>query len=1602
MSAMQASEKRGLMAAARKVGSVMLTALLVATMLPAVAWAAPVSGSDVSWYVNSPDADEYELSNIQDLAGLALLVNGEARDGQGNVIPAQTFQGKTIVLTQNINGRGADFTPIGGQGDAIFDGVFDGCGYKIDNIVIDGASDANIGLFGKTGEHSVLRNVTLGSYVKLEMVRSEESRAYLEAIGLLVGYCEGSMTSCSSAGEVVVDSAVAQKSAEDPYVVEMVGGLAGVVYGDVANCSFSGTVDVDATSEPVSEYDEATLVRYVAGIVACEGDVSQMGETSTADSHGSIENCCNSGSVYVDTPSEAGTDRFGQMVVAQSAFVGGVAAYSRGSVLNCTNTGYVRAPNADIISGIVASFRSVEANGNANYSSVGGDEGSADDPIVLKGCVNGGVIYGRAAAGGIAGQSGTYATVVGCVNASDAYVVATRWNKPAPGGIVGRVYGTVCYCVNLGTVASAVWDNEDLRTFKKSAGYYCGGIAGMTLGYTAAGDDGNNASASPVSEVYNCYNAGPIVVQSGFRSRNIVGNNEGYAHDNVALSGMCDQDMCVYGVGALESDTTGSFANNVVVEESVLKSSGKMTYKYRVSDESQSAGYSWATGEAESVVSFLNSGAEAAGWAAYWVDANGDGANKGFPVLDWQAASYQKTDLSRAALTLVANAKYCGSQAVPTVSAKLNGKTLVQGVDFKVIPDENGIAVTSGTTPYKARIEGVGWYEGTSIDEVSYGIDKGDLSACSAIVESKLFNWEAQEPQSVTVKDAAGNVVPATEYEFALSGSEKAVNAGLYDVIVSAKEGSALFEGSTTTLFRIEAVGLGIQGDVDLEATATVSYMGKSCKWVSQSNGIADSEYIPTYQYTGYPIEPTISGVEYLNRPLEEGRDYAVVYGSLGGDESDEGVNFVIAENNIGVAGGSAYGAIMIRWVPGGNFRNYDNMVFSIVDTGEKLNLEDATVEAPTVIYENQAMCPVVVSYGGAELAEGVDYAIVYQNNDAPGTASYVVTGIGMYEGTLEGTFEITDDPVFDFTFTTDDASKTAVVTGFSYNGIFDMFKLVIPSTVERSGVTYAVTAIGDGAFGGKNDSDFRGTDKLRIESVYIPASVESIGEYAFGSNGSSVIMGIRSVEFERGSKLVAIGKGAFKKCKELTSFTFPSGVSAIGDEAFHTCSALALLKFETTAADMPSSVGSKSFYGVGSKTVNPVRVLGNACAARVQELTADNASANTMQSTNNGGHYFKFYEYGGSLEAADVSGVVDVEYTGKACTQNVVVKLNGKTLVKDVDYTVSYENNVQIGTATMTIVGCGVYDGSLSIGFGVTPASISAAKVEVEDAFYVVEGVAPEPGVVVTLDGVALEEGVDFSVVGYENNELPGNKATVLVGGMGNYAGTACSSFYVQSPVAIAFTDVTDDPAKYPWYIKQGALDYAYDQGLISGYKENGVPTGLIGAEDGITRAQVVEILYRMADGVPGEELGQADGYRDTSAGAWYENSVRWAQIVGIATGDVGSEDESGRRTFRPDACVNRAELATMLARFYSYMAAEEIASDCALLDAMPDASMTPDWARANIGWCMDNEIITGVEIEDEAYVKPLDEANRAQMAKMARAVHRDLLGLYVPSGME
>ena len=95
------------------------------------------------------------------------------------------------------------------------------------------------------------------------------------------------------------------------------------------------------------------------------------------------------------------------------------------------------------------------------------------------------------------------------------------------------------------------------------------------------------------------------------------------------------------------------------------------------------------------------------------------------------------------------------------------------------------------------------------------------------------------------------------------------------------------------------------------------------------------------------------------------------------------------------------------------------------------------------------------------------------------------------------------------------------------------------------------------------------------------------------------------------------------------------------------------------------------------------------------------------------------------NMTVADISSKM---YTGSAICPDVVVKDGDAVLVKNTDYTVTCSDNINVGTATVTITGIGDYTGTVSKQFSIIPKVVNdfaAVTIEQDEngTFAVIDG---------------------------------------------------------------------------------------------------------------------------------------------------------------------------------------------------------------------------------------------------------------------------------------
>jgi len=197
--------------------------------------------------------------------------------------------------------------------------------------------------------------------------------------------------------------------------------------------------------------------------------------------------------------------------------------------------------------------------------------------------------------------------------------------------------------------------------------------------------------------------------------------------------------------------------------------------------------------------------------------------------------------------------------------------------------------------------------------------------------------------------------------------------------------------------------------------------------------------------------------------------------------------------------------------------------------------------------------------------------------------------------------------------------------------------------------------------------------------------------------------------------------------------------------------------------------------------------------------IDRDNSEVTPVDGLSKVGEYAAYFSGKGSYKGTrietlwvgdlKVAGNTAQKCTGKAITPTLKLTWTDGENPKELDeydYSVTYKNNVNPGTATITITGKGFYAGTASATFQITGTVPAAKPAAVSIAGAAVSGLSAKtytgkqlkPAPTVKVSGKTLKVGTDYTVA-YKNNVKAGT-ATVTITGKGGYTGTKTATFKI------------------------------------------------------------------------------------------------------------------------------------------------------------------------------------------------------------------------------
>lgn len=535
-------------------------------------------------------------------------------------------------------------------------------------------------------------------------------------------------------------------------------------------------------------------------------------------------------------------------------------------------------------------------------------------------------------------------------------------------------------------------------------------------------------------------------------------------------------------------------------------------------------------------------------------------------------------------------------------------------------------------------------------------------------------------------------------------------------------------------------------------AAAVCCFTGSSADAAAVTNCTVSGLTAKTY--TGKAQTQSIT-VKYRNKTLKNGKDYTVSY-----------------QNNINA--GTAYVIIKGKGSYSGTVKRSFTIKPAIIYK------QCTFYKIASQYYTGSQIKPVPkIKNGTTTLKNGTDFTLTYQNNVNKGTAKVYIKGKGNYSGSCSLTFSITARPVSTLKITVPSvtyngkAQKPAVTVKYNNYKFKNGADYTLSYKNNTKIGTATVTVKGKGKLSGTKSVTFKINAKPIKNAVITynnsltyngstlsPAVTVKYGNATLKKNTDYTVAYSNNVNAGTGT-ITITGKGIYGGSVKKTFTIKKLGISA-------------------TAV---SGTGNKVYTGSMIKPVPAVKVGGrtlkNGTDFTVSYKNNTEPGTATLKVTGKG-------NYSGSVSKTfkitarainDVEVTVpDTVFTGEQVKPDVVVSYGNYQFTNNSDYTLSFKDNVNIGTASVVVTGKNHLSGSRTVTFPIEKADISSTEIAVKDATFT--GSAIKSGVDVRLGNVTLKEGTHYTL-SYKNNVNAGT-VQVTISGKGSLEGAVTKSFTI------------------------------------------------------------------------------------------------------------------------------------------------------------------------------------------------------------------------------
>ena len=202
---------------------------------------------------------------------------------------------------------------------------------------------------------------------------------------------------------------------------------------------------------------------------------------------------------------------------------------------------------------------------------------------------------------------------------------------------------------------------------------------------------------------------------------------------------------------------------------------------------------------------------------------------------------------------------------------------------------------------------------------------------------------------------------------------------------------------------------------------------------------------------------------------------------------------------------------------------------------------------------------------------------------------------------------------------------------------------------------------------------------------------------------------------------------------------------------------------------------------------------------------------------------------------------------------------------------------------------------------------------------------------------------------------------------GIKTYTCTICGATKTETlaTVGVDVLTIFTDIKKSDWFVKNGAIDFVYNEGLFSGITKT-----TFGPNENMTRGMFVTVLGRL-HGVSSK--GATTQFTDVKKKDYFSGYVAWAAKNGIVTGTSAT-------TFAPNANVTREQICAMMVRYCNF-AKIKLAKVNAPI-AFTDAKKISSYARSAVAACQQGGVVGGEKDGNGYRFRPQGNASRAEVA--------------------